>query len=136
MIHDALVKLASVNLSQLEFAAWLEISALCLVRVFYLRRMLEKGSLPLKVAIGPRRMVLLCMILLGFGSMIGNAVVILHGSTGWGASQIVWVSVGKAFRIAAVYLYIRTITYDRDRNRLWLLMLAAALLFAIFVRDR
>lgn len=136
MIRDAAATLVSVNFSQLEFAAWLEIVALCVVRMVYLPRMIVRGQLPTRVPVGYRRRVMLCMILLGLGSMLGGGIVIAYGPTGWGPLQHGLAAGGKALRVTAVFLYMRTITYHRDGERLWLGLLTVAALFAVAVRDR
>ena len=125
----------TANLSQLEFAAWVQIVCFCCVRLVYLPRLLAAGTIPMVVQVRPRQLVLVCMILLGLGCMAPAGNSILHGVTDWGPPQLAISAAGKVLRIVAVYLYIRTVTRDRDGERLWLALLAAGLLFTILVHE-
>ena len=130
------MNLVALNLSQLEFAAWVEIVCFCLVRLVCLPSMLAAGAIPMVVQIGPRRMVLVCMILLGLGCMAPAANNIVHGVTDWGPPQLALGALGRGLRVVAVYLYIRTVTRERDGEGLWLALAGAGLLFMFMVQDK
>ena len=125
----------TANLSQLEFAAWVQIVCFCCIRLVYLPRLLATGTIPMVVEARPRQMVLVCMILLGLGCMAPAANTMLHGVTDWGPPQLALAAVGKSLRIVAVYLYIRTVTRERDGERMWLSLAAAGLVFMTMVQD-
>jgi hypothetical protein len=131
--HDAIGLYA--NLNQVEFFAWLEIMVLCVVRLVHLPSLLRKGIVTIDVKIADRRAVLACMILLGAGSVAGRFIPTFFGVTGWTALPFALSAAAAALRAVAVYLYIRTITHERDGELLWGALLAAAIVFALLRRD-